>query len=141
MSKLQLQSQKPEGFTLLSHIFIDTYMPRANGEFVKVYLYLLRFLSEPECAFGLSDIADAFDCPESDILRALRYWEKAGLLALSWDGQKKLQGITFISPSEAAGSCKTSEKPAGSPETAAALAKPAAASSPEREELPLRNPR
>ena len=64
MSKLQLQSQKPEGFTLLSHIFIDTYMPRANGEFVKVYLYLLRFLSEPECAFGLSDIADAFDCPE-----------------------------------------------------------------------------
>lgn len=136
MSKLQLQSQKPEGFTLLSHIFIDTYMPRANGEFVKVYLYLLRFLSEPECAFGLSDIADAFDCPESDILRALRYWEKAGLLALSWDGQKKLQSITFISPSEAAGSCKTSEKPAGSSETAAALAKPAAASSPEREELP-----
>ena len=126
MSKLQLQSQKPEGFTLLSHIFIDTYMPRANGEFVKVYLYLLRFLSEPECAFGLSDIADAFDCPESDILRALRYWEKAGLLALSWDGQKKLQSITFISPSEAAGSS----------ETAAALAKPAAASSPEREELP-----
>ena len=91
MSNLRLHSRTAEGCTLLSNIFIDRYMPRANGEFVKVYLYLLRYLPVPEHAFGLSDIADAFDCTETDVLRALRYWEKAGLLKLSFPRRKKQQ--------------------------------------------------
>lgn len=102
MSNLRLHSQTTEGCTLLSNIFIDHYMPRANGEFVKVYLYLLRYLPVPERAIGLSDIADAFDCTETDVLRALRYWEKAGLLKLSFNAENQLEEISFCTPKKVA---------------------------------------
>ena len=36
--KLHLPSQS--GVTVVENIFIDQYMPKANGEFVKLYLYL-----------------------------------------------------------------------------------------------------
>ena len=45
--------------TLVPNEFIDYYMPRANGAFVKVYLYLLRCLTAPEAGFGIGAIADA----------------------------------------------------------------------------------
>ena len=37
--KLHLQSDN--GVTLIENRFIDQYMPSANGEYVKLYLYLL----------------------------------------------------------------------------------------------------
>ena len=33
--------------TLVADEFIDTYMASANGEYVKVYLYMLRHRNEP----------------------------------------------------------------------------------------------
>ena len=33
--------------TLVSNEFIDRYLAEANGEYVKVYLYLLRHRGEP----------------------------------------------------------------------------------------------
>ena len=53
---------------------------RASGEYVKVYLYLLRHEGEDVTA---EDIAAALDHTEADVRRALRYWEKAGVLELS----------------------------------------------------------
>lgn len=79
--------------TLVPNEFIDYYMPRANGTFVKVYLYLLRCLSAPEAGFGISVIADALDETEKDILRALRYWEKEGVLSLTWGAENEIRGI------------------------------------------------
>ena len=38
--KLHIESVK--SFTLIENKFIDEYMPSADGEFVKLYLYLLR---------------------------------------------------------------------------------------------------
>ena len=32
--------------TAIPNRFFDDYMPKANGEFVKVYLYLLRCISD-----------------------------------------------------------------------------------------------
>ena len=32
--------------TCISNSFIDHFMPEANGEYVKIYLYLLRCLSQ-----------------------------------------------------------------------------------------------
>ena len=115
MSNLRLHSRTAEGCTLLSNIFIDRYMPRANGEFVKVYLYLLRYLPVPEHAFGLSDIADAFDCTETDVLRALRYWEKAGLLKLSFGAGNQLEEISFCPPQEEAASSQAAAVSTASP--------------------------
>ena len=42
MGMITLQKPSQSEVTLLSNIFIDDYMPEANGEFVKVYIYLLR---------------------------------------------------------------------------------------------------
>lgn len=79
--------------TLVPNEFIDYYMPRANGTFVKVYLYLLRCLTAPEAGFGISVIADALEETEKDILRALRYWEKEGVLSLTWGEDNEIRGI------------------------------------------------
>lgn len=94
--------------------FIDYYMPRANGTFVKVYLYLLRCLNAPEAGFGIHVIADALDETEKDIIRALRYWEKEHVLSLTWGAQEELRGIKLnrlTSPSANTGSgvCRISE--------------------------------
>lgn len=63
--------------TLVADLFIDQYMAAANGEYVKVYLYLLRHSEED---LSLSSIADALNHTESDVRRALSYWEKQGVL-------------------------------------------------------------
>lgn len=39
---ITLRNSSPTEVTVLSNLFIDNYMPKANGEFVKVYIYLLE---------------------------------------------------------------------------------------------------
>lgn len=63
--------------TLVANEFVDNYMAAANGEYVKVYLYLLRHQQE---TVDIGRIADALDHTESDVKRALAYWEKLGVL-------------------------------------------------------------
>ena len=64
--------------TLVANEFLDKYMPAANGEYVKIYLYLLRNKSE---AVSVEDIADRLELTEGDVRRAIRYWEKCGIVA------------------------------------------------------------
>ena len=44
MANITLHSDSQTSATSVSNIFIDEYMSDANGEFVKIYLYLLRQL-------------------------------------------------------------------------------------------------
>lgn len=74
---LGLKNRMAVHATAVSNEFIDTYMAAANGEYVKVFLYLLRHEGEE---ITVSAIADALDHTESDVKRALSYWEDAGLL-------------------------------------------------------------
>ena len=71
-------------------------MTRANGEYVKIYLYLLRCFAQPSADFSLSGLADHFDCTERDILRALKYWEKLRLFHLEYDANDNLSGIRML---------------------------------------------
>ena len=82
--------------TVVPNYFIDAYMVNANGEYVKVYLYLLRCMNDPTMAFSISDVADKFDHTEKDIIRALKYWEKMHLLRLEFDSNEELTGICFL---------------------------------------------
>ena len=66
--------------TAVANEFIDTYMAAANGEYVKVYLYVLRHQGAD---ITIELIADALNHTESDVRRALYYWKKAGVLAAS----------------------------------------------------------
>ena len=94
---IRLHSTGLNDATILSNIFIDRFMPKANGEFVKVYIYLLRMLGRPEEAFGLSQMADSLLCTEGDILRALKYWESEKLVTLLYE-EAELTGITLQAP-------------------------------------------
>lgn len=92
MQNLSLTLQNPK-VTAIPNYFLDTYMPEANGEFVKVYLYLLRSVSDSSLPISVSVLADKLNHTEKDILRALRYWEKEGLLSLTYNSSKELTGI------------------------------------------------
>lgn len=101
MSSIQIQDRRLAGATMLPDDFVDYFMPRANGEFVKIFLYLLRSAHAPDRHPSLSTLADVFSCTEKDVLRALRYWEKAGLLELSFSGGKnaadrELEEVTLL---------------------------------------------
>ena len=45
MNTITLHMENRADNTAVSNYFIDTLMPQANGEFVKIYLYLLRCVS------------------------------------------------------------------------------------------------
>ncbi len=96
MTTITLHDEQPVSATCVPNIFIDEYMTHANGEYVKIYLYLLRSINRSERSFSLSDIADHFDCTERDILRALKYWEKRHLFRLEYDAEGSLSGICFV---------------------------------------------
>lgn len=62
---------------MVANEFIDRYMAEANGEYVKVYLYLLRHDGE---AVTVETVADALNHTEADVRRAFAYWQKVGVL-------------------------------------------------------------
>lgn len=86
------------GLTLISNSFIQNHMPSANGNFVKIYLYLVMLCQHADTAgnSSIDALADCFECTESDILRALRYWQKEGLLSLEETADGKLCGIGLL---------------------------------------------
>ena len=98
MAKILIHSDSASSATRVSNIFIDEYMSDANGEFVKIYLYLLRLMNAPDSAFSISSIADKFEHTEKDVKRALSYWERMHLLRLEYDTEHNLTGICLIDP-------------------------------------------
>lgn len=84
MSSLILSTESSEGYTSVSNIFISEYVPGANGEFVKVYLYLLHLMSLRSNNISISLLADTFNQTEADIMRALRYWDSLDVISLSF---------------------------------------------------------
>lgn len=96
MSMIQLKSDYPHNHISVPRVFIDQYMADANGEFVKVYLFLLRCMgSSASSDCSISAIADHFNYTENDILRALKYWEKVGVLSLELNDKNQLTSLCF----------------------------------------------
>ena len=84
MADIALTGAK-SGVTVISDAFIDRYLPEADGEYVKVYLLLLRSFQN-KSGITVGKLADLLDDTERDVMRALRYWNKKGLLQLVTDG-------------------------------------------------------
>lgn len=98
MASFIIRDIRQSSATVLPDDFVDYFMPRANGEFVKIYIYLLRSAHTGDVHPSLSSIADVFSCTEKDVLRALRYWERTGLVQLSFDSGKELTGVQLLPP-------------------------------------------
>lgn len=94
---MKIYTETPGGMTVIQNSFIDQYMPLANGEFVKVYIYLLR-CADSGRSLSLSSIADVFNLTDQDIRRALIYWEKQELLSLTAAADGTLTSVTFLTP-------------------------------------------
>ena len=91
---MKIYTDTPEGVTVVKNAFIDQYMPQANGEFVKVYLYLLRCANTGR-DLSLSSVADALEHTDKDIQRALSYWEKQDLIHIKATPGGVIHSITF----------------------------------------------
>lgn len=129
MGNLTLTTKNNYGYTAISNIFISSFVPEANGEFVKVYLYLLHLISTGNSNISISLLADTFNQTEADIMRALRYWDKLNVISLTFAGNNdSLSNITindFSSDNSAASTTKADFNNTAFPETAK-LASPAA---------------
>lgn len=86
--------------TLVANEFLDRYLAEVSGEYLKVYLYVLRHKGEPMSA---GQIADGLRYTEADVRRALSYWEKAGALRVrTGSGRETAGGAIWRSGSEGA---------------------------------------
>ena len=66
--------------TPVENLFIDEFMLRAPGDFVKVYIYCLRLLYHPAREMDLEKMARALCMEPDDVKSALTYWERQGAL-------------------------------------------------------------
>lgn len=94
MARLTIYKDCKSNSTPVCNRFIDEFMGNANDVQLKVYLYLLRMLGA-NLATSVSDLADKFNHTEREIVRALKYWEKQGLLLLDYDATGIPVGIHF----------------------------------------------
>ena len=97
---INLHSSCNRQVTTISNTFIDRYMPEANGEYVKIYLYLVRALSSTNRSFSISALADLLDYTERNVRKALEYWESKHLLRLEFDSQRRLVGLCLMDPDQ-----------------------------------------
>lgn len=126
MKTLTLKNRFQTNATLLPNDFIDNYMIDANGEFVKVYLFLLRHLDDPCSSITISTIADCLNNTENDILRAFRYWESTGLLCVERDADGRITGLEMQKTARP-GRTSVAEPAADTPQETAAPARKAPA--------------
>lgn len=95
-NEFKLCSKRKKATTPISNDFIDKYMIDAHGEFVKIYLYLLRCINADQESLSISKIADVFKNTENDVNRALKYWEKMKLLSLEYTNDNKISSISIL---------------------------------------------
>lgn len=92
---LTLKNRFQGNTTIVENDFIDHYMAKANGEYVKVYLLLLRHLNANSGSLSICGLADCLECTEKDILRAFSHWSEEGLLKIDYDDAGNICGLAI----------------------------------------------
>lgn len=92
MSEIRLTVEHGMNVTIISNSFIEKFMADANGAYVKVYLYLI-YLVQMRKNFTIETACDFLGDTEKDVMRAISYWEKMGLLSV----QKENKTIVSLS--------------------------------------------
>lgn len=82
--KLERDFNHNLGFTAVENIFIDSFMPSADGNFVKIYILALRRAWEGR-EVSNEIIADLLGIIESDVVRAWDYWQDMGIVRIEKD--------------------------------------------------------
>lgn len=71
--------------TPLENLFIEEYMLRAPGDYVKVYIYGLRLCYHPVQDASVTTIASALGMEEKTVTDAFAYWERQHVLRRTGD--------------------------------------------------------
>lgn len=94
MTEFKIEKAGYTPVTAVPDEFIENFMPSANGDYVKIYLYLL-YCVKNEKMLSVPALADLFQCTENDIKRALKYWESRQLLCVSENGSGEITGLSL----------------------------------------------
>jgi len=72
------------GETTIANIFIDIFMPMADGLYVKVYLLAYRIVCDRNNSlkYDNNSIARDLNIPLSDVISAWKFWEGKGLIKM-----------------------------------------------------------
>ena len=70
-------------FTPVSNVFIDKYMPKARGEYVKVYLLGLKYCISGEPGVNSSILASTLHLLETDVINAWNYWNDENVISMN----------------------------------------------------------
>jgi len=83
------RSKSKYGLVNVEYAFIDHYMSKARGDYVKIYLAGLSAEAKGE---DISDelIAEALEMDKSTVANAWKYWESQGLIAIENDSIRYL---------------------------------------------------
>lgn len=87
------------GQTAIENIFINDFMPMANGTYVKVYLLGYKFandMSDIDSANN-SMIARHLNIPFEDVLNAWEFWEKKGIIKRHIGDDELNYNVEFLS--------------------------------------------
>lgn len=98
LEKLQMDF----GDTPIENIFLNEYMPSADGNFVKVYLmgYQMAVLGKSgENDYSHRTIASRLGILESDVHRAWDYWEQEGIIEKKYNPDETYS-VVFLSLKE-----------------------------------------
>jgi len=87
---------KSLGFTPVNNIFIEKYMPQARGEFIKIYLLMLKHDISGEFGVSSSILASSLNLLESDIMNALNYWNDQGVIKFTQIDKMGNYNVEFI---------------------------------------------
>lgn len=82
MSTFMLKSSTLK-YTPVSNTFIEKFMPKARGEFIKVYLLMLKYSVSGEPGVNSTILASSLNLLESDVMNALNYWNDEGVLKIT----------------------------------------------------------
>lgn len=97
MSCFKVSEKGDTGVTFLYNEFLDEYMPQANEVQLKVYLYLTRVLRAGKPT-SVADIAEKFNFTDREVKKALTFWEKEGLLEVTKDRGRSVEGVRMLTP-------------------------------------------
>ncbi|MCI8277015.1 MAG: DnaD domain protein [Clostridia bacterium] len=71
--------------TELPDAFFTEYLPESNGDFIKVYIYIL-FLSKYNTEIKINDLSKTLSLDFPTVQDAIKYWEEKGLITKTIDG-------------------------------------------------------
>lgn len=86
------------GDTLIENIFIDVYMPMANGTYVKVYLLAYKYACDKDQASQVDNITIAknLNIPLSDVLSAWDFWESKKIIKKIENEDNEDYSVEFV---------------------------------------------